>query len=595
MHKVHLLALGRQLVRSSGVLTFIAFICGLFFRLYRYDLYPLQFDQIQILTHAAQIRLGDLNFVGPRTGPVEMFTGPFVYYLTAFLSFFIKSPWTVVGMAIVLYVITFWIIRSLFIFYRTDKRISFFFLLFYAVSLYQVTLDRIPWNPNLMMLASILVFLPMRQIISHKIVRIADALLLVLGVFMGYQAHFSGLFLILFVLIIGCLPVRNKKYAVAAGILGSLATLFPTFIFDLKHDWLNGRGVIDVLKNNTGAVPNKEFFMIPFIRDIFVSLENIGKFLIPQTEQYLAIAAGSIVVLWTVVYARKHKNPETAWFPLLWFFSINLLFFPYQGPKPEYYFLIQFPAILWMIATMLSHIRIPVSKLLFGIVIAFSTLHFVGLVTLLNSQKELMIGSQAEAAKLVRERYRENPEIHVAIDIQTLNRAGLNYLLKGVPEVKTQDETLNVVHLIYPANDKTPTTKRFGNLVYWEDPRKSSEDRYILVDDVVIGTPATIELYKDEYPSKEFDMASSQYVLFKDDKKIGRLFLLVDDIDNIRRKDFLKQFEEKWGRTVSDWQPVTYKGGIVYLQAKKKTTFLLQPLTSETSITNEMFLIKLFP
>lgn len=595
MHKASLLTLGRQLARSSGVLTFVAFICGLFFRIYRYDLYPLQFDQIQILTHATQIRLGDLNFVGPRTGPVEMFTGPFVYYLTALLSFFIATPWTVVGMAIVLYVVTFWVIRSLFIFYRIDKRISFFFLLFYAVSLYQVTLDRIPWNPNLMMLASILVFLPMRQIISHKIVRISDALLLALGVFMGYQAHFSGLFLILFVLFIGCLRIRNKKYAVSAGILGSLATLLPTIFFDFKHDWLNLHGVIDVLKNNTGAVPNKEFFIIPLIRDVFVSLENIGKFLIPQTEQYLAVAAGLIVVVWTVVYARRHKNPETAWFPLLWFFSINLLFFPYQGPKPEYYFLIQFPAILWMIATMLSHIRIPVSKLLFAIVIAFSTIHFVGLVTVLNSQKELMIGNQVDAAKLVREKYRENPDIHVAIDIQTLNRAGLNYLLKDIPEVKTQDETLNVVHLIYPANDKTPTTKRFGSLVYWEDPRKRSEERYILVNDVVIGTPANIELYRDEYPSKEFDMASFQYVIFKDNKKIGRLFLLVDDIDNIRRKDFLKQFEEEWGRTVSDWQPVTYKDGSVYLQAKKNTTFLLQTLTSEKSITEEMFQIQLYP
>ncbi|MBP9699670.1 hypothetical protein KBD71_00130 [Candidatus Woesebacteria bacterium] len=590
-----LLALGRKIVRSSVLLTFIVFLCGLAFRIYRYDLYPLQFDQIQILTHAAQIRMGDLNFVGPRTGPVEMFTGPFVYYLTAFLSFFISTPWTVVGMAVVLYILTFWVIRSLFVFYRIDKRISFFFLLFYAVSLYQVTLDRIPWNPNLMMLASTLVFVPMRQIISHKNVRILDAIFLALGVFIGYQAHFSGLFLILFVLCIGFLPVRNKKYAILAGVLGSVTTLFPTFIFDLKHQWLNLHGVMDVLKNNHGTVPTKEFFLLPFIRDIFVSLENIGKFLIPQTEQYLAIAAGIIVVLWTIQYARHHKNRETAWFPLLWFCSINLLFFPYKGPKPEYYFLIQFPAILWMVATMLSHIRIPVSKLLFAIVLSFSTIHFIGLVSTLNSQKELMIGSQVEASKVVREKLRENPDLHVAIDIQTLNRAGLNYLLKDVPEVRTQDETLNVVHLIYPANDRTPTTKRFGSLVYWEDPRRNSQEKYLLVDNVVIGSPPSLELFRDEYPSKEFDMASSQYVIFREGEKVGRLLLLVDDIDNIRRKDFLKQFEEEWGETVSDWQPVDYKGGKVYLQAKKKTVFLLQLLTDDEASKKDSFQLKLYP
>lgn len=591
----HLLAVGRKIVRSSGLLTLIVFLCGLVFRLYRYDLYPLQFDQVQILTHAAQIRMGDLNVVGPRTGPVEMFTGPFVYYLTALLSFFIAVPWTVVGMAVALYVLTFWVIRSLFVSYRIDKRISFFFLLFYAVSLYQVTLDRIPWNPNLMMLASTLVFVPMRQIIAHKNVRVVDAILLALGVFMGYQAHFSGLFLILFVFIIGFLPVRNKKYAIFASVIGSVATLLPTFIFDLKHQWLNARGVIDVLKNNNGSLPSTEFFLIPFIRDIFVSLENIGKFLIPQTEQYLAIAAGIIVVLWSIQYARHHKNAETAWFPLLWFCSINVLFFPYKGPKPEYYFLIQFPAILWMIATMLSHIRIPVSKLLFGIVLGFSTIHFIGLVTTLNSQQELMIGSQVEASKLVRERFRENPDLHVAIDIQTLDRVGLNYLLKDVPEVRTQDETLNVVHLIYPANDRTPTTKRFGSLVYWEDPRKNAQERYLLVDDVVIGSPASIELFRDDYPSKEFDMASSQYLIFKDGKKAGRLLLLLDELDNIRRKNFLKQFDEQWGETVSDWQPVPYRGGKVYLQAKKDTTFLLQPLTTDEALTTELFQLKLYP
>ena len=211
-----------QIIKKKYLLI-LFLIIGILFRSYAWQAFSLSFDQVQILTNAEKIISGKLTLIGPRTGPANTFTGPLIYYLAALLIALFGSIKTAVLLPIILSTVTGLILYYLSIQYL-DKKTALFSFIIWSISPLLINLDRILWNPNLSLMAFAFVFYPL--IFAKKINKV-DLLLIALGSFLSYQAHFSAFLLPVIVFLITIIDHRPKKLFFAS-LIGLIISLPPT-------------------------------------------------------------------------------------------------------------------------------------------------------------------------------------------------------------------------------------------------------------------------------------------------------------------------------------------------------------------------------
>lgn len=337
------------------------FAIAIFTRVYRAGTYPFGFDQIQIVENSRNILSGDLTLIGPRTGYADMFTGPLIYYAHSLLAAFSDSLYTLVALSVSFAGITG---LSLFLLsYRyCGRNCSLITVALWAISPYIIQLDRITWNPNLTLLAASLSFFPL---LSKKI-GAKELLLFSLGSFLGFQAHFSGLLLPILIVIFSFI---FHKWQTAAKIsvfiiFGFSVSIAPLILFDLRNQWLNIHGLSTFLNSNS------QFSIIQTAYSIFKSLtittENLGKMLSLYTNNTLTHAVGTLIYVFAAIHCWKSRD-RLLLITLLWITAIGIILGFYSGPKPEYYYLIQMPAILTIYGLLLSQLEVKHSKVLIGL------------------------------------------------------------------------------------------------------------------------------------------------------------------------------------------------------------------------------------
>ena len=347
---------------------------GIFFRVIESGNYPFNFDQVQILSKAEEISQGQLSLIGPRTGPADLFTGPLIYYLTAFFIKILPLEYLVVTIPTLIAVATAVIVA---ICIRKDFafRETVVFLIFWAFSPYLIQLDRVFWNPNFMFLAATLSFLPLIHA-QKKHFSLDRALLVSVGGFLGYQAHFAGLALPGLVLLVVILFRKNAKYAVAS-VLGLFLSLVPTLVFDIRNNWLNTRGVISLLTRSSSE-GNMFSLIQEFGSSLFILVENTGKILFWGQSGDSIITAGVVVLLIAVTFARNRMQLLLA---CTWLLAIAVFFSVYPGNKPEYYYILSIPAIFiffFSIARKVALLPLSIALILFGILSTTTNLRQLG-------------------------------------------------------------------------------------------------------------------------------------------------------------------------------------------------------------------------
>lgn len=124
-------------------------------------------------------------------------------------------------------------------------------------------------------------------------------LALVAGGFLAYQAHFSGFLLVVLVGISVPFMHKSWKHLIAVG-FGLLLSLVPTIIFDMRNNFLNWRGLIDLFstKNETSAV----FILSDVFHNFFVLIETAGKLFFFRKPPFTDTCNG-----WVAIY-RNHKK-----------------------------------------------------------------------------------------------------------------------------------------------------------------------------------------------------------------------------------------------------------------------------------------------
>lgn len=442
---------------------------GLAFRIAEFGQYILSFDQVQILSQAEKILSGSFTLIGPKTGPAPMFTGPLIYYLTAILMLLIPVPYTGVVVSLLLATATSLCLSFLTYIYTRSKKTTFIATSIWALSPWLINADRIFWNPNLSLLSSILVFLPLFKLVNNKKLNKPDLILVSVGTFFGYQAHFGGLLLFVLPSVISLIIIRKINQSLfASSLIGFAISLFPTLLFDLRHDWLNTKGLLSILAVSSGD-------MVSLLKHIGnslqISLENFARIILFNlTELNLSLIGLGVLTISLLYFWKKKQVHSRAQLvlSLTWIGAVAVLFGFYSGNKPEYYYLMQIPALIYLWSLLISSLDYKIITVLvfsfFGIVLfRFDTYAHLSNYQLANQWRltqDIVAFSQ------------QHPIEKVEYNYHPINREGLEYLINR--QIKFQ-EPGNRVHIGFLSDGG----KRYGHLGIKVEPPVSVDRQLI--------------------------------------------------------------------------------------------------------------------
>lgn len=494
----------RAIDTNTSLVAVILLLIGLFLR----SIFPLSgginFDQVQILEKANEISKGDISLIGPRTGPANMFTGPLIYYVTAPFVMVLDDYTAVVLVPLLLAGLTgvalFWLSKV-----YLEEKAALVITGLWAMSPFLIALDRVFWNPNLMVLASALVFFPLLQLKGKWY----DYVFLGCGAFLSYQAHFSG-FVLVGLGILSLLAQRQSWKYFAVLILGLATSLFPTFLFDLRNNFLNWYGLQDLLFNKS----SRSFAAIlkDLWKNIFIVIETTGKVLLEGNQLELILTMGIFVFVLYFFFTKRVRQEQNM--ILLWLGSVVTAFTLYRGSKPEYYFLLVIPVIFYIFARLVKNVKRKwiVLALLLIAVYSWGVTH-----KKFSHSSGFTVGSLYEMETI----FSKMNIKEVVYDVPHGGEAGPRYFLQKYAYADGKD----VVHIGYPSNITFWSAQKISDVVIWVDPRtkEQTEVRNFLVSDsVILSTDRSTFLYENKYPENALQDVR-RFVVIQDDKPIGML------------------------------------------------------------------------
>jgi 4-amino-4-deoxy-L-arabinose transferase-like glycosyltransferase len=323
-------------------------VIAIFLRYYKLgELYTFLGDQGRdVLIARDIIRLKNFPFIGPIASAGDFYLGPFYYYFIApalLLSFF--DP-----IGPVIFVAFLGVVTCFLIYFVTKKFFgtgsAVITSLIYTISPLVVGQTRFSWNPNPIPFFTLsLFFLLMQFLVTKKrlYLRLAFGCLAIL-----LQLHYLA-FIMLPVVVIFLLFNRKKLKASdwfwGIGIL--IISFLPLIFFDLKHNFVNYRGLSAYFLQTIGARGGTQTIFINRMVSYFVD-----RFIILHQEFYhypektiglwilVTISIFSTIQLFVNYYRRRRS--QDLWL-LIWLMVGLFMFSFYQGTLHSYYLSIFLP------------------------------------------------------------------------------------------------------------------------------------------------------------------------------------------------------------------------------------------------------------
>lgn len=249
----------KELLILSAILLIAAFL-----RLYLLDSY-MQFlgDQGRDAIIVKDILTGK-NFpaIGPPMSVGTVYLGPLYYYMMAFsMAIFWLNPVAAAAMCALLGVasvgIIYYLSREWF-----GKIAAVTAALLYAFSPVAINYSRFSWNPNPVPFFSLLTILGLW--LSHKSGNFWFFVLTGFGLAASIQMHYLALILLPIVGLLWVyefslvwrkkLKVKNFWLGTISAVVVFILMMVPLILFDLKHDYLNYRGLVDLFFGSGGDV-----------------------------------------------------------------------------------------------------------------------------------------------------------------------------------------------------------------------------------------------------------------------------------------------------------------------------------------------------
>jgi hypothetical protein len=551
-------------------------------RFYRWSNCPFGYDQVQILINASKIKNGSLTLIGPQTGPASLFGGPMIYYITAMLMFLIPPPYTVVATSLTISLITGIVIYFLTKKYLSRHRSEIFFVL-WVFSPFIISQNRIPWTPSLSFLAASLVFLPLLNGVKNRL-STKDILIVAIGIFLGYQSHVYDLFLFLVVFLASFLFFKPRKKLLLASTLAFCFSLLPTLIFDLRHQWLNLRGLITFLTDKTSV--NLQILTSTILKNLYITIENLGRILFFPNSILLIAFSGALFFIFSIALLKTAEKRERSkiLFSLFWIFAITVFFSPYRGITPEYYFLIQFPPLLYL-STNLIQIILPTNfkRTIALTIFACYSLIFVK-IQYGKFPGDLNLDNQVKAANYLYELSKTTPIKKLNYDMDLVYAPGFQYLLNNL-ELQSQGQEVVITYPFYGGL----VTAKFPPIGLWLAPPVEPDKNYLKMADYLISTPKDIFLYQDYYRQNLLE-SSQTFIISQRQQNLGTLLIYPPQTTNQFLADIAAQ--KNISPTLpSPWNHLTIKSSTGFAYLCNYRLFLLLPLESQEKL-KQLDLIK---
>jgi len=286
-----------------------------------------------------------LTLIGPRASGGDFYLGPFYYYfIIPPLVLFGFSPLGPVYLTILfalLTIILVYLVAGNFF----SKKIAIVAAFLYAVSPPVVAYSRTSGNYTLLPFFSLLsVFFLWRWLLKKKL---SDFGFLALFLGLSIQLHYSAMVLIFFSILVFLFYKINplfyrKHFLLGIPIFGLLCS--PLLLFDLRHGWVNLRGLVnyltggsaDEIRNIMGVPPWSFWSSFEFFTKTLYAVIS------PLFVQYLPFSLSLTAVLITILAIKKTLKKEQYFLLGLILFALLFSSF-YKGYLADYYFIFIFP------------------------------------------------------------------------------------------------------------------------------------------------------------------------------------------------------------------------------------------------------------
>lgn len=338
----------------------VIIVLALVLRLYRIDEYMtfLGDEGRDAIIVNDLVKGGNIPFIGPPTSVGNMYLGPFYYYMMAVPFYFTDSnPVSASVMVAVLGVASIGMVfyLSLRWFGLSGAVVA---SLLYAISPVAIEYSRFSWNPNPTPFFVLLTAVGLWKIHQRK--NLAWLLLVGFGTAGALQMHYLAILFLPVVIIVWFLELRARartreklgKFVLAsiAGLLIFVALNIPLLLFDMKHNFLNMRALMDLLTNKDSVFHSGG--VNPFIRLWDVVVNNLVSRFIAGQIAWLAVLVATVLILWILLLLKGGSDKSFSWqvkFLLLWMGVGFLGLMVYKGSVYDHYLGFLFPAIFLML------------------------------------------------------------------------------------------------------------------------------------------------------------------------------------------------------------------------------------------------------
>lgn len=391
--------------------------------------------------------------IGPRVGPAKFFLPPVYYYLA--LPFLWATGFNPIGLYYLSALLSF--LTALVLYFTAEKlfnrQTAFVALAFYLFSPFIVIFNRIPWNVNLLFISSLLTLYSQYKIFIKKSKNIFNYILLGVGIGLGFQAHFTAIFLpIISLLLILIKKNFSKKYLIT--ILVVLFFLLPIIVFELRHDFLNTRQLAEFIFFNSKT--NAELGLWErLFRNFKIALELGGKiFLLDSFKMRTKIFFGGLMVFYLLKEAYFPENKRKKLYRLIFLYFMLTVFILafYKGEVPEYYFFIFAPLFIILFADFLVNVLQIFKRFYFlvAVLFLFAVLLKASFLKISTVNNEALYFKQKAVDYIIA--LSSNEHFKINYIMETGRNVGFDYLFKvknGQLDAQAEKEFI-IVHPFIP-------------------------------------------------------------------------------------------------------------------------------------------------
>jgi len=212
-------------------------------------------------------------------------------------------------------------------------RVGLLASLIYAISFFVQRADRFIWVVGPILFFTTLYFLIVDKIFAEEKNNLISFLLLgaVVGLALNFHFQAASLILTTFILSFFYLPFRNALKSQAVFFFGIILFLLPIFVFELRHNFYNLRGIILLFKDSGGLIQSS--FLGQVYKSInatsAIPLKIISNDIDAKSVNTISILVvfglQAAVITWFIKFWKKiNKRPQFFFltFILLWLFGL---------------------------------------------------------------------------------------------------------------------------------------------------------------------------------------------------------------------------------------------------------------------------------